>query len=191
MKRNIFEQIKLAQQGDQNAFTFLLNTYWAEVYNFMLKRTGNEVDAEDVTIETFSKAFSNITKYKEEYAFNTWLISIAKNAHIDLRRKRKNFDFVNLEDTNDSIYANIADDTSNVEDAMIKEQNLNVFKAYVKMLKPHYQEVIELRFFQELSYKEIAEVLTEPISNVKTKILRAKKLLTEIVLNQIDKSFII
>jgi len=62
--------------------------YWNEVYSFMLKRTENETDAEDITIETFSKAFDKIALYNSEFQFNTWLIAIAKNVHIDILRKK-------------------------------------------------------------------------------------------------------
>lgn len=189
MKDLVPQNIEAAQKGDQTAFTFLLNFYWSEVYNYILKRTTNEADSEDITIETFSKAFSNIDGYKPEFAFNTWLISIAKNVHIDMIRKRKNMSFVDLNDEYNSEYSNIVDDTSNVEDELIKEQNLAIFKNYIQLLKPHYQEVIELRFFQELSYNEISEVLNEPLNNVKVKIMRAKKLLAEIILKQIDHNF--
>ncbi|WP_158209324.1 RNA polymerase sigma factor [Myroides phaeus] len=189
MKDLVPQNIEAAQKGDQTAFTFLLNFYWSEVYNYILKRSANEADSEDITIETFSKAFSSINSYKPEFAFNTWLISIAKNVHIDMIRKRKNMSFVDLNDEYNSEFSNIVDDTSNIEDKLIKEQNLAIFKNYIKLLKPHYQEVIELRFFQELSYNEISEVLNEPLNNVKVKIMRAKKLLAEIILKQIDHNF--
>jgi RNA polymerase sigma-70 factor (ECF subfamily) len=81
--------IEKAKKGDQVAFTFLLDHYWNEVYGFMLKRTENETDAEDIAIETFSKAFDKIATYNPEFQFNTWLIAIAKNVHIDLLRKKK------------------------------------------------------------------------------------------------------
>jgi RNA polymerase sigma-70 factor (ECF subfamily) len=76
---------------------------------------------------------------------------------------------------------NVADTTPTVEDKLITEQNLSRLLGYIKELKPHYQEVIQLRYFQELSYQEIAEQLNEPLSNVKVKLLRAKKLLAEII----------
>ncbi|SDH78529.1 RNA polymerase sigma factor [Myroides phaeus] len=189
MKDLVPQNIEAARKGDQTAFTFLLNFYWSEVYNYILKRSANEADSEDITIETFSKAFSSINSYKPEFAFNTWLISIAKNVHIDMIRRRKNMSFVDLNDEYNSEYSNIVDDTSNIEDKLIKEQSLAIFKNYIKLLKPHYQEVIELRFFQELSYNEISEVLNEPLNNVKVKIMRAKKLLAEIILKQIDHNF--
>lgn len=190
MKENtLISYIKAAQEGDQTAFTFLLNHYWGEVYNFILRRSNNETDAEDITIETFSKAFSSINKYNPDFAFNTWLISIAKNVHIDMTRKRKNFSFLEFNNEDNDSYRNIVDESLNVEDEIIKEQNLLIFKNYIKLLKPHYQEVIELRFFQEMSYNEISEALNEPLNNVKVKIMRARKLLAEVILKQIDRNF--
>ena len=176
--------IENAKKGDQVAFTYLLNHYWNEVYGFMLKRTENETDAEDITIETFSKAFDKIATYNPEFQFNTWLIAIAKNVHIDLLRKKKSTHFVEITDEEDQQAYNIADTTPSVEDALITEQNLSQLLQFIKQLKPHYQEVIQLRYFQEMSYQEIAEQLGEPLSNVKIKLLRAKKLLAEIIENK-------
>ena len=177
----IIKNIEKAKIGDQVAFTFLLDFYWNEVYGFMLKRTENETDAEDITIETFSKAFDKLATYNPEFQFNTWLIAIAKNVHIDILRKKKSSLFVEITDEEDYQAYNIADTTPSAEDKLITEQNLSQLLQYIKELKPHYQEVIQLRYFQEMSYQEIANQLNEPLSNVKVKILRAKKLLAEII----------
>ena len=177
----IIKNIEKAKIGDQVAFTFLLDFYWNEVYAFMLKRTENETDAEDITIETFSKAFDKLATYNPEFQFNTWLIAIAKNVHIDILRKKKSSLFVEITDEEDYQAYNIADTTPSAEDKLITEQNLSQLLQYIKELKPHYQEVIQLRYFQEMSYQEIANQLEEPLSNVKVKILRAKKLLAEII----------
>ena len=177
----IIKNIEKAKIGDQVAFTFLLDFYWNEVYGFMLKRTENETDAEDITIETFSKAFDKLATYNQEFQFNTWLIAIAKNVHIDILRKKKSSLFIEITDEEDYQAYNIADTTPSAEDKLITEQNLSQLLQYIKELKPHYQEVIQLRYFQEMSYQEIANQLNEPLSNVKVKILRAKKLLAEII----------
>ena len=177
----INKKIEKAKKGDQIAFTFLLDHYWNEVYGFMLKRTENETDAEDITIETFSKAFDKISTYNSEFQFNTWLIAIAKNVHIDLLRKKKSNLFVEITEEQDRQAQNIADTTPSAEDELITEQNLSRLLQFIKELKPHYQEVIQLRYFQELSYQEIATKIDEPISNIKIKLLRAKKLLAEII----------
>ncbi len=177
----VITYIEKAKKGDQVAFTYLLDHYWNEVYGFMLKRTENETDAEDIAIETFSKAFDKISTYNPEYQFNTWLIAIAKNVHIDMLRKRKSSLFVEITDEEDQQAYNIADTSPSAEDELITEQNLSRLLQYIKELKPHYQEIIQLRYFQELSYQEISEQLNEPLSNVKIKLLRAKKLLAEII----------
>ena len=177
----IKEYIEKAKKGDQVAFTYLLDHYWNEVYGFMLKRTENETDAEDIAIETFSKAFDKIATYNPEFQFNTWLIAIAKNVHIDMLRKKKSTIFVEITNEENQLAYTIADTTPSVEDALIIEQNLSRLLQFIKELKPHYQEVIQLRYFQEMSYQEISEQLKEPLSNVKIKLLRAKKLLAEII----------
>lgn len=173
--------IKKAKNNDQSAFNALLDFFWNDVYGFQLKRTENENDAEDITIQTFSKAFDKIGSYSEQFEFKTWLFTISKNIHIDLIRKRKS-SFQNRARHNDTDnFYDIIDESPSPEDKLITEQNLAKLLRDIKKLKPHYQEVINLRYFQELSYKEISEELNEPISNVKVKLLRAKKLLAEVI----------
>lgn len=176
----IKEAISKAKQNNQVAFNFLLDTFWNDVYAFQLKRTENENDAEDITIQTFSKAFDKIDTYDDNYKFKTWLITISKNIHIDLVRKQKRI-IQNTSKDNDEHYFEIIDDSPTPEDKIITEQNLAKLLRDIKKLKPHYQKVINLRYFQELSYKEISEELNEPINNVKVKLLRAKKLLAAII----------
>jgi RNA polymerase sigma factor (sigma-70 family) len=173
--------IEKAKQNDQMAFNYLLDKFWNDVYGFQLKRTENENDAEDITIQTFSKAFDKIATYNEGYEFKTWLFTISKNIHIDLLRKRKSSIPNTVNKNNDDDFNDIIDESPSPEDELIKEQNLAKLLRDIKKLKPHYQEVINLRYFQELSYLEISDQLNEPINNVKVKLLRAKKLLAEII----------
>ena len=144
-------------------------------------KTGNAYESEDITIQTFSKAFKRIETFDEEYSFSTWLIAISKNIHVDMIRKQKaSISSQTTSDQNEKVYR-IADETPTIEDKLISEQHLAQLLTDIKQLKPHYQEVINLRYFQEKSYKEIAETLNEPINNVKVKLLRAKKLLAKII----------
>lgn len=180
----IKEAIKKAKDGNQFAFNFLLDNLWNDVYGYLLKRTNNENDAEDITIQTFSRAFDKIDSFDERYKFKTWLITIAKNIHIDfLRRKKSSFAHETSEEDEERVYG-IIDESPTPEDKIITEQNLAKLLRDIKKLKPHYQEVINLRFFQELSYEEISKELKEPMNNVKVKLLRAKKLLAEIILKK-------
>ena len=177
----IKDYILLAKSGEQKAFKKLLDKYWSEVYGFILKRTENETDAEDVTIETFAKAFDKIHSFNPEFQFNTWLIAIAKNVHIDHIRKRKSNLFVEFDEQDNHQAFQIIDESLSKEDEIILEQNLAQLLRFIKMLKPHYQEIIQLRYFQELSYQEIADHLGDQLNNVKIKLLRAKKLLYELI----------
>ena len=180
----IKEAIQKAKNNDQKAFSFLLDTFWDDVYGFQLKRIENENDAEDITIQTFSRAFDKIDSFNPEYKFKTWLIAISKNIHIDLIRKRKKMISEELTKEDEQKVLEILDTSPSPEDKIITEQNLIKLLRDIKKLKPHYQEVINLRFFQELSYKEISDELNEPINNIKVKLLRAKKLLAEIIQNK-------
>ena len=183
-KEDLNEYIKKAKAGNQIAFSALLNTFWNAVYHFQLTRTENENDAEDITIQTFSKAFDKIKTYDDAYEFKTWLITMSKNLHVDLIRKRKNNILNQLENSSPEAVKKVADESPTAEDQLITEQNLATLLADIKKLKPHYQEVINLRYFNELSYAAIATELNEPITNVKVKLLRAKKLLAEIIKNK-------
>ncbi|MEO8934354.1 MAG: sigma-70 family RNA polymerase sigma factor [Xanthomarina sp.] len=180
----IKEAIQKARQNDQKAFNFLLDTYWDYVYGFQLKRIENENDAEDITIQTFSRAFDRIATFNDKYAFKTWLITISKNIHIDLLRKEKRQPSNVISKDHENSFHDILDESPSIEDKLITEQNLAKLLRDIKKLKPHYQEVINLRYFQELSYKDISTELNEPINNVKVKLLRAKKLLAAIIKNK-------
>jgi RNA polymerase sigma-70 factor (ECF subfamily) len=180
-KEDLQENINKAKDGNQIAFSSLLNTFWNEVYHFQLGRTKNENDAEDITIQTFSKAFDKIKTYDDSYEFKTWLITISKNLHVDLIRKRKRNVLDEFENSSSDAIKKVVDESPTVEDQLITEQNLASLLSHIKKLKPHYQKVINLRYFNELSYAAIANELEEPVNNVKVKLLRAKKLLAEII----------
>lgn len=180
-KEEINNHIVKAKEGNQNAYKLLLNTYWNYVYNFLFEKTKNENEAEDITIKTFAKAFDKLTTYNDKYTFKTWLITISKNIYIDHLRKKKT-KTISIHKSDNTIF-DIQDNSPSIEDKIITEQNLAELLAFIKKLKPHYQEIIQLRYFQEMSYKSIAEKLNEPMSTIKVKLLRARKLLAEIIRN--------
>ena len=177
----ISEAITKAKEDDQIAFNFLLETFWNDVFGFMLKRTKNEIDAEDISIEAFFKAFNKIHSFNSKFKFKTWLITIAKNTHLDsLRRQKKSFTNQTTEEDEKRIYW-IVDNAPSIEDQLITKQKLEQLLKDIKKLKPHHQEIIQLRYFQEQTYQEIAQTIGIPINNVKVKLLRAKKLLAAII----------
>lgn len=181
-KINISQLIIQAKKGNQKAFSLLLNTFWKDVYHFLFNKCKNEDESEDITIKTFAKAFDKITTFDDNYQFKTWLFTISSNLYIDHLRKKKT-ETVSINKYHPEIHK-IVDEEPSPADILIQEQNLAQLKAYIRQLKPHYQEVINLRYFQELSYKEIANKLDEPMNNIKVKLLRSKKLLAEIITNK-------
>jgi RNA polymerase sigma-70 factor (ECF subfamily) len=180
-EEDIQQTIEKAMSGDQKAYSQLLDRYWPEVFGYQLKRTRNENDAEDITIQTFARAFDKLDSYDPQYAFNTWLITISKNLHVDLLRRRKRNVLEQWENNSNEAMKRVLDESPTVEDQLIIEQNLKTLLENIKKLKTGYQQVLELRFFREMSYAEIALELDEPIGNVKVKLLRAKKLLASLI----------
>lgn len=180
-KTDITLQISKAKEGSQIAFNFLLDHFWNDVYRFQLKRIQNEYEAEDITIESFSKAFDKINSYDDRYEFVTWLITISKNIQIDRSRKKNTSIYIQSSNTSEEQVKKIPDDSPTPEDTLIIKQNLAELLSFIKKLKPHYQDVINLRYFQEMSYLEISNQLEEPLNNVKVRLLRARKLLAEII----------
>lgn len=180
-KKDILDHIKKAKKGSQSSFNFLLDHFWNDVYRFQLRRVKNEYEAEDITIESFSKAFDKINTFKESYVFGTWLIAISKNIQIDKSRKKNAAIHMQSADASDDHIKRIPDDSPTPEDKLITKQNLTELLQFIKQLKPHYQDVINLRYFQEMTYLEISEELDETLNNVKVRLLRARKLLADII----------
>jgi len=181
-EQTICDLVYAAKQEDQHAFRQLLDLHWNELYGFMIKRTENENDAEDLCLQAFSKAFDKIETYNDEFTFSTWLTSIAKNLHVDLIRKEKTRLHQSTDD--DGVGRDVIDETLGPEDQLIRSQNLDKLLQQVRSLKPIYRDVIQMRFFQELSHKEMETQLGLSLSNVKVRLLRAKKLLAEIINNK-------
>ncbi|MBT8256412.1 MAG: sigma-70 family RNA polymerase sigma factor [Bacteroidia bacterium] len=180
-EETIAAQIEKAKRGNQSAFNFLLDQFWNQVYGFQLKRVGNEHDAEDITIESFAKAFDKISTFDPSYSFGTWLITISKNIQIDKSRRIKTSIRSQTTDASAEQVRKIADQAPSPEDKLITEQNLAELLKFIKQLKPDYQEIINLRYFQEMTYNEISSALGEPLGNVKVRLLRARKLLLEVI----------
>lgn len=178
----LIEKIKLAKGGDQHAFRYLLEFFWNDVYGFMLQRTQNENEAEDLTIRCFGKAFEKIMTYNEAYGFKTWLTTIAKNLHIDQLRKKSNTNITT--EASQEVAQKIADSAPSPEDDLIRKQRLETLLNTIKNLKPRYREVIQLKYLQKLSIKQMAEKLNSSESTVKVKLMRARKLLAEILATQ-------
>ncbi len=181
--------VQKAMGGDQRSYADLLDRYKDAIYYMLLKMVNNPSDAEDLTIEAFGKAFKNIHQYAPSFAFSTWLFKIATNNCIDFIRKKRSTPIA-LESPNDDkedASFNLQSDTLDPEEILINQQKTKMMQNLVSKLKPRYRKLIELRYFKEFSYEEIAIELDLPIGTVKAQLFRARDLLYNILKNNNPK----
>ena len=165
--------------------------YLFQIDFMLLKMTNNPHDAEDLTIEAFGKAFKKLHQYTPDYAFSTWLFKIASNNCIDFIRKKKKYTFSIDQGIDDEIGTELANripaEDLDPEQELVKKQKIKLMREVVEKLKPHYRTLIELRYFSEFSYEEIAEELNLPLGTVKAQLFRAREFLYQILKNSKEK----
>jgi RNA polymerase sigma-70 factor (ECF subfamily) len=178
------------EKGDEKAYADLLRIYREPLYLMLLKMTNDPVEADDLTIEAFGKAFRSLHLYTPTHAFSTWLFSIASNNCIDfIRKKRLQTISINnvcseLEDGQNDLP--IASSNPTPEEEFITTQRVKIMREVVQMLKPRYRRLVELRYFEEMSYEEISEELGLPLGTVKAQLYRARDLLYNILKDRKD-----
>lgn len=175
--------VEEAIKGNGKAYASLMNRYRDSIYYMLLKMVNNPTDAEDLTIEAFGKAFRNIETYAPKFAFSTWLFMIATNNCIDFIRKKQSFpaSYDHTQQGIDNLTKNMQSDLPDPEESLINEQKIATLRKIVTQLKTPYREIIELRFYKEYSYEEIASEMNIPIGTVKVQLHRAKSLLYDIL----------
>lgn len=177
-KRDLALLHEAVEKDNQQAFAELLRLYRDPIFFMMLKMTGKPGDAEDLCMEVFGKAFTNIRQYNKKYAFSTWLFRIATNHCIDFMRKEKK-NVLNQEanediDEPEDKFRFVAE-MMNPEEKFIKSQKAELVRQVVETLKPRYRRLIAMRYFQEFSYEEIATELDLPLGTVKAQLFRARE----------------
>lgn len=175
---------KAVNEKDQQAYAMLMKRYKKAVYFMILKMIRDTDDAEDLTMEAFAKAFRNLHKFKKDYTFSTWLFRIATNNAIDFIRKKKlktmSLNNTLTDDGGNSVNIDIEDDDNNPQDEYIRSQRIEMVRIFVDKLPAKYRKLVTLRYFDELSYDEIAEELGKPLGTVKAQLHRSRELLYEI-----------
>ena len=163
--------IGAARRGDRNAFNKLVHAYQIPVYNLTYRMLGNAQEAEDAAQETFLRAYKRLSTYLPDKKFSNWILSIASHYCIDLLRRRR-FQWLSIED--DPVTAWLSSDEEQPDDAALRNERAEEVRALLERLDPSYRAPLVLRYWHDLSYKEIASVLdlTEPA--VKTRLHRAR-----------------
>lgn len=184
--KNTLEDRKLvasAKQGDNAAFERLMQKYQKSVYYMLLKMIKNPDDAEDLTQEAFAKAFNSIEKFDSHYAFSTWLFRIATNNCIDFIRKKRvqtvSIDNPVSGDDGSTMSFDIKDTNLDPSGTMLKKQRKRYLNMAIEQLPEKYRVLVELRYFRELSYEEVANELQIPLGTVKAQLFRARELLSQ------------
>lgn len=171
--------------GSHKAYADLMNSYREPLYLLLLRMTHNTTTASDLTMETFSKAFMQLHRYAPTGTFSSWLFSIGVNTYIDFLRKRRletvPLGSITRTSEGEFIEYQIPSGQPNPEEVMIRMQRDATLKEVVASLKEPYRRIIELRYYEDLSYEEIAERLKLPLGTVKVRLLRAKNLLASIM----------
>ncbi len=174
---------KALLENNQQAYATLMDQYRKPVYHMILKMVRNVDDAEDLTIESFAKAFRNLHKFRKNFTFSTWLFRIATNNTIDFLRKRR-IEMLSLQGSNkegEPIQLEVEGDELDPHELAIKEQKADLIRMFVTKLPPRYQRLVKLRYFKERSYQEIAEELDAPLGTIKAQLYRARELLYDLV----------
>lgn len=180
-----YQLVEQACNGCQRAYASLMDRHRMPIYHLMYRMTKDREDATDLTMEAFGKAFTRLQSYVPNYAFSTWLYKIAINNCIDFVRKKRltmlSIDTA-VQDDGGCDFADLLRTTNlNPEELVIRQQRILLMRNLLDRLSDKYRRMIELRFFEELTYEEIAQKLEIPLGTVKAQLFRAKELLADML----------
>lgn len=183
--RKDYDLVLRAQQGDQKAYAELMERYRDSIFHMINKMVFSSDDAEDLTIEAFGKAFQRLEQYTPAFAFSTWLFKLASNHTIDFIRKKKlnalSLDRGFTSEEGDTMEIHVRDEQLDPMEALQKKERVALLRDVVSALKPRYRRLVELRYFEELSYDEIAQELDLPLGTIKAQLFRARDMLAEVM----------
>ena len=177
--KELVDAIAQIQNGSQKAQTKLINYFWDDVFSFILKKVQDRTIADELTVAVFAKILTKLNLYDENFQFKTWILTIAQNSVIDYWRK---------ESKKETLTENLAE-VKNIfekspEELLISKQQQQRIISTIASMDSNYRKILELRFFEEKSIKEIAETLNISVANTKVRIMRAKKILAELLKNE-------
>ena len=171
------ELIKLAAGQHQTAFIILYTRYNAGVKSHISRYVIQKEEVEDICLESFQKAFSQIHTFNPEYKFSTWLYRIARNTafdHLSKNDREKSYMPMTSINEDNAELKELTATSHNPEDDIINQQEYDKWLMNIEKLKDDYKAVAKMNLIENFGYKEIADALDMPINTVKTKIRRAK-----------------
>ena len=179
LKTSTDEELAKRSVSDTACFGELIERYEVMLLRYVMRRShATKEDAEDIVQNSFIKMYRNINDFDANLKFSSWAYRITHNELIDWYRKQKSRPQLLVTDKDEDIFASIAGDM-NIEQEALKEETRKEITSIIGKLDPKYQEVISLRFFEEKTYDEIADILQLPPGTVAIRLSRAKKILEE------------
>ena len=179
------EQVWLEQamRGDQIAFGRLVEAYQTPVYNLAYRMLNNSGEAEEAAQEAFIRAYTRLESYDPAHKFSTWLLSITSNYCIDQLRKRRAL-LLSIDEPLPPHPALHSDRAKGPEAQVVLSEQQQMVQSLLTELQPEYREAVVLRYWYELSYEEIAEMMETSVSAIKSRLFRARRQLAEIGLEK-------
>lgn len=179
------EQVWLEQamKGDKFAFGRLVEAYQTPVYNLAYRMLNNSGEAEEAAQEAFIRAFTRLDSYDPNHKFSTWLLSITSNYCIDQIRKRRAL-LLSIDEPLPPHPALQSEPQKGPEAQVVMNEQQELVQSLLAELQPEYREAVVLRYWYELSYEEIAEMMDTTVSAIKSRLFRARRQLAEIGLER-------
>jgi RNA polymerase sigma-70 factor (ECF subfamily) len=164
--------VEQAKAGDQGAFTRLVEAYQTPVYNLAYRMLGNSVEAENAAQETFIRMYTKLDTYDANRKFSSWLLAIASHYCVDLLRRRR-MNYLSLDDLPPMVELSMPR-TDQPEQVVVRDQDASAVQKLLEALPPNYRTPVVLRYWYDMSYREIAEAMGVTESTVKTRLHRAR-----------------
>lgn len=166
--------IELALRGDDKAFGQLVDAYQRPVFNLCYRMLGDAAEAEDAAQETFLRAYTRLTSYDSQRKFSSWILAIASHHCIDCMRRRR-FTLVSLDDM--PPWSWLPDPNPQPEEIAEDKQEAESVQALMNELPAEYRAAVILRYWQQLSYQEIAGIQGTTVSAIKSRLFRARQMM--------------
>lgn len=175
------EQVWLeqARNGDKVAFGKLIDAYQRPVYNLAYRMLNNSGEAEEAAQEAFIRAYTRLDTYNPNHKFSTWMLSITSNYCIDLLRKRRAL-LLSIDEPLPPHPALKTENTKGPEAQMVNQEQQEMVQSLLQELPEDYRQAVVLRYWHDLSYEEIAEMMDTTVSAIKSRLFRARRQLAEI-----------
>jgi len=174
--------IEQAKAGSQSAFTRLVEAYQTPVYNLAYRMLGNSVEAENAAQETFVRMYTKLDTYDPERKFSSWLLAIASHYCVDVLRRRR-MNYLSLDDLPPMVELSMPK-AGQPEQIVVRAQDASAVQALLKTLPPNYRTPVVLRYWYDMSYREIADAMGVTESTIKTRLHRARAKLARHVSSQ-------